>query len=117
MSVEAYFDALEGERRDTALALRAMLDEALPGAAVGLAWGKPCWSQAGRIASIIAHARHVNLQLWRGAGLAARWPDRIDGTGKGLRHVKLRAAAEADDELRAIIQAAGALDRAAGSGG
>ena len=110
MSVGAYFDTLEGERRDTALALRALLDEALPAATIGLAWGKPCWSGAGRIASVIANARHVNLQLWRGAELVARWPGRIEGTGKGLRHVKLACASAVDEELRAIVRAAGELD-------
>ena len=110
MSVEAYFDGLEGERRVTALAVRALLDDALPAATVDLAWGKPCWAGTARIASVIAHADHVNLQLWQGAALAARWPDRIEGTGKVLRHVKLPSASQVDDEVRAIIQAAGDLD-------
>ena len=111
MTDVAYFDGLEGERRATALALRAALDEGLPDATVKLAWGHPCWVGGTRIASIIAHSAHVNLQLWSGARLADRWPDRIEGTGKGLRHVKLRAAADVDAELSAIIDAAAALDR------
>lgn len=81
-----------------------------PHLSVKLAWGFPCYAGNERVFSIIAHKAHVNLQLWSGARLAGSWP-RIEGTGKQLRHLKLTALDQLDEELDAIIQAAVELDR------
>ena len=55
--------------------------------------------------AIIPHKAHVNLQLADGAEL----PDpngRIEGTGKRIRHVKVRTVEEADAPwVRAVIAA------------
>ena len=52
------------------------------------------------------HAAHVNLGLFRGAALPD--PEGLpEGTGKALRHVKLRGPAELDRPgLRALLEAA-----------
>lgn len=113
--VDAYFEKQTGSVRETTLALRDLINAAAPDATVKLAWGFPCWIGAERIASIIAHAQHCNLQLWAGARLADLFPDRIEGTGKDLRHVKVRAPSDIDDELKAIVAAAIDLDRTAPS--
>jgi hypothetical protein len=59
----------------------------------------------GLLFAIIAHKAHVNLQLADGALL----PDPaglIEGTGKRIRHVKIRSVeAAASPEVRAIIAA------------
>jgi len=111
MSVDAYFDKHEGEVEAIARAMRAALEQAMPEAEVKLAWGFPCWltGPKNRIASIIAHTDRCNLQIWQGSKLVTSYPDRIEGTGKDLRHVKVYSVAEVDDELREIIQAAIAL--------
>ncbi|MEM1380927.1 MAG: DUF1801 domain-containing protein [Pseudomonadota bacterium] len=107
-SVDGYFQKQDGEVQAIALALRAMLDEAMPGAEVKLAWGFPCWltDPKNRVASIIAHKDRCNLQLWQGSALAEEFPERIEGTGKDLRHVKVRSVGEVDDALRTIVAAA-----------
>jgi hypothetical protein len=57
-------------------------------------------------AYVMPLARHVNLGFYEGAHL----PDPgglLEGTGKGLRHVKLRSLADVDrPELRGLIEAA-----------
>ena len=59
----------------------------------------------GLLFAIIAHKAHVNLQLADGALL----PDPaglVEGTGKRIRHVKIRSVeAAASPEVRAIIAA------------
>ena len=59
----------------------------------------------GLLFAIIAHKSHINLQLADGALL----PDPaglIEGTGKRIRHVKIRSVeAAASPEVRAIIAA------------
>lgn len=112
MGVDAYFDKQEGDVKAIALALRDLLDEEMPQAEVKLAWGFPCWltEPKNRVASIVVHTDRCNLQLWQGAALASQFPDRIEGTGKDLRHVKVRQPNEVDAALRKIIQVAIALD-------
>ena len=55
--------------------------------------------------AIIPHTSHVNLQLADGADLPN--PDgRIEGTGKRIRHVKVRSVEDAGAPwLRAVIAA------------
>jgi len=55
---------------------------------------------------LMPHASWVNLGFYQGADLPD--PDGLlEGTGKKLRHVKIRASAEADNQgIRTLIQAA-----------
>lgn len=108
--VEDWYAGLSGPARALAMALRDRIVERHPSLKIALAWGFPCWSGNERIFSVIAHKTRINLQLWSGARLAERFPDRIEGTGKALRHVKVHSAADIDDELDAIIDAAVTLD-------
>jgi hypothetical protein len=63
------------------------------------------------VCSISGHRAHANLGFARGASL----PDPaglIEGTGKNLRHVKVRSAEDAErDGLRGLLIAAGEIDR------
>ena len=109
--VDAYFEKLEGEVAEITVALRHLVVAQGQDLSCKLAWGFPCWSGNERVLSIIAHKDRCNLQIWSGNRLASRWPSRIEGTGKQLRHVKVYSAAEADGELADIINAAIELDR------
>jgi hypothetical protein len=55
--------------------------------------------------AIIPHKSHVNLQLADGVDLPD--PDgRIEGTGKRIRHVKIRSVEDAgSDWLRRVVEA------------
>lgn len=108
-TVADYFEKQDPPMRDVALALRAKIEAHGPGLTCKLAWGFPCWSGHERIFSVIAHSGHCNLQLWSGAQLASLSPC-IEGTGKALRHVKVRSIAEIDATLASLIEAAIALD-------
>lgn len=112
-SFDDWFALLPPEIAPVALALRQAVDMEGGNLSAGLAWGFPCWSGHERVCSIVAHAAHCNLQLWAGARLAPRWPHRIKGTGKQLRHVSVAAPDAVDDEVRDIICAAIELDHSA----
>lgn len=105
-----YLEQLEGEVGEIARALRKRLMTHGPDLRVQLAWGFPCWIGRARIASIVPQKSWCNLQLWSGARLA---PDfaRIEGNGKSLRHVKVRAVDDIDEGIDDIIEAAIAIDR------
>lgn len=112
-TVSAYFDGLETHQSAIALALENVIKTQWPHLTVKLAWGFPCWSGNERVFSIIAHADRCNLQLWQGARLADDYFDRIEGTGKSLRHVKVYSADEINDELIDIMDRAVTLDTTA----
>ncbi len=107
---DTYFASLDDSLAPIALALREAVRKAGPDLTEKLAWGFPCYTGNERVFSIAAQTSWVNLQLWYGAVLAPEFA-RIEGTGKSLRHVKIRALAEVDAALDDIIAAAIALDR------
>ena len=107
---DTYYAALEGPMAEIAIALRARVKALAPHMDEALAWGRPCYSGNERTFSISAHKAHVNLQLWNGNRLT-HVSDRVDGTGKQLRHVKLKAMSELDEVVDKVIEAAVALDR------
>jgi len=109
--VDAYFAKQEGAVSDIALALRSVIEEIGIALSCKLAWGFPCWSGNERILSILAHSDRCNLQLFYGNLLAEKWPQRIDGTGKQMRHIKVYSVSDIDKELKEIINYAIELDQ------
>ena len=106
-----YFTRQSGEIADIANRLRALVLEKGPALSEQLAWGFPSYKGNERILSIcVQKGGYVNVQLFNGVGVM-HLSDRIEGTGKSLRHVKVRSASEIDEELSEIIAAAVALDQ------
>lgn len=69
------------------------IEKHIPHAKQTVKWGWPCWTGNGNIVSLIVARKHVSLELWRGAHLED--PDGVlQGTGKDLRHIKLRKAGD-----------------------
>ncbi|HEY2976413.1 MAG TPA: DUF1801 domain-containing protein, partial [Burkholderiaceae bacterium] len=52
--------------------------------------------------ALMPHKSHLNLQVFNGAALAERFPQ-LEGTGKGLRHLKMRYGQEVDPDLIAAL--------------
>ncbi len=101
-------------------ALRALVEDVHPDAtevgspgerAVYWGWGEAKMTES--YAYAIPHARYVNLGFFQGAHLPD--PDRrLEGTGKVLRHVKVRSPDEAaHPSIRALLLAARDERRAA----
>jgi hypothetical protein len=108
--IEAYFAGLSGEVGGVARALRDRIEARGPHLDAKLSYGFPAWQGTSWVLSIVAHKAYCNLQIARGAELAFSYPHRIEGTGKSLRHVKVRSLDALDSELDAIIDAAIRLD-------
>eukprot|EP00919_Chromeraceae_sp_WS-2016_P064510 GHVR01152644.1.p1 GENE.GHVR01152644.1~~GHVR01152644.1.p1 ORF type:complete len:123 (-),score=11.72 GHVR01152644.1:8-376(-) len=109
-AVEAYFESLDDPMRTVAVGLGEAISTQSSRLKATLAWNYPCWFGNERVFSVIAHSAHCNLQLWSGVRLAKHYVGRIEGSGKMLRHVKVRSLAEIDDELIDIIDRAIMLD-------
>jgi hypothetical protein len=82
-----------------------------PGLKVERHWGYPWFVGTDLVCLVGAFTEHVGIQFWRGSTV----PDpghMLEGTGKNLRHVKLRTMEEASSpQLARLIRAAIALDR------
>jgi hypothetical protein len=100
--VDAVIAVIPEPQRSVVVALRALVREAAPGLQESVKWGKPVYGRGtANLLSLIAHKSHVNLQLFNGATLPD--PDGLlEGTGKGLRHVKCRSV---DDVARPGVRA------------
>jgi len=106
---------------ETARALRLVLAEAFPDAIEQVDFGNKLLAVGKSMAmrdltfAIIPHSAHVNLQLPDGVDLPD--PDGlIEGTGKRIRHVKVRSVGDAAAPwLRAVIAAQLAHRRGEGS--
>jgi hypothetical protein len=96
--------------RAIARALRAQIRAAAPELTETVKWGAPCYVGQHEVVYFAAYAAHVNLGFYRGAHLDDA-SGRLEGTGKGLRHVKLRSVRETTaPEIRRLIRAAVRVD-------
>lgn len=114
MKPQSWAELLDGhtpEVQASARALEAIIRDELPDVVVQydpgnglLAFGRSM-KMRDLLFALIPHAGWVNLQLADGA-LLTNVDGLIEGTGKRIRHVKVRSAhAAADARLRQIVQA------------
>ncbi|UZG43419.1 DUF1801 domain-containing protein [Caldimonas thermodepolymerans] len=105
--VAAYFDNLAPDERATAQALQRAVLEAAPGLEQTVKWGNLVFTWRGTNAlAIVTHKTHANLQFFQGAGIAPQFPQ-LEGSGRGVRHLKCRYRQPVDEALvRAMVQAA-----------
>lgn len=109
--IESWFDMLADEQRPVARALHVAVTAAGPQLHATVRWGNLVYQLDGVNAlAIVPHKSHVNLQLFKGAAVAPLFPQ-LEGSGKGVRHLKLRFTATVDPELvgRIVVAAIEAL--------
>jgi hypothetical protein len=120
---DALLEGVEPGLAAIARRLRAMILEVDPGAVETVRLGDHAATygvgprkMTDGYAYIMPRAGYLNLGFYQGAELAD--PEGLlEGTGKGLRHVKVRSLAEADRAgIRALVAAAMARRRRGGSG-
>jgi hypothetical protein len=91
--------------------LNSVVREVAPGFRTEKRWGLPWYVGNDLVLAVGAFTHHVGVEFWRGSTI----PDPhhlLERTGKSLRHVKVRASADARArELANLIRAAVELDR------
>ena len=88
--VAAYLRELPEVQRKTVVRLRNAVLRAKPSLTQSLSpWGYLTLSTSKEkyAFTLVPHKQHVNLQIWNGAKIASKLPA-LEGTGKGLRHIK-----------------------------
>jgi uncharacterized protein YdhG (YjbR/CyaY superfamily) len=104
--IETWFDTLRPEQKDLARLLRELVVAAAPELASSVKWGNLMFTYEGTHAvAIVMHKDHANLQVFNGASLVDRFPE-LEGSGRGVRHLRLRYRYPLDEELvRQVVQA------------
>jgi hypothetical protein len=112
--VQNWLETLRPEQRDTALALNDATLAAEPTLLRTIKWGNLMFLHQGvHAVSVVMHKDHANLQVFNGALLAPAFPA-LEGTGKGLRHLKFRYSQAVDTGLvttvvRASVEQLGSI--------
>ena len=106
--VDAYASKVDPKLRDQFQKLRSIIKKALPDVSEAVKWSVPFYSLNGvGVAAIADYSGHLNLAFLQGAKLSS---DLLEGTGKGMRHITVRVAAEINEaELVRLLREAGAL--------
>lgn len=112
--IESWFDMLTDEQRPTARLLHQVVTRSAPQLHATVRWGNLVYQLDGVNAlAVVPHKTHVNLQLFKGAPVAPMYP-MLEGSGKGVRHLKVRPSSGIDPELvaRIVVAAVEAMPEA-----
>jgi hypothetical protein len=106
-SVDEYIDLLSTPQKDIAAQLRALIRTHFPRLGEDIKWYVPVYSLGTiPIVSIEEFKAHVNLKFFDVARLQD--PEGIlEGTGKGVRHVKFRSTQDVEEHADEVAQKAG----------
>jgi len=86
-TIAGYLKTLPKGQRDIAEALHALIIKTLPKAQIAIKWGYPWYAVNEQdVAYLMGVAKRINLGFPRGAELDS---ELLEGTGKGMRHVKV----------------------------
>jgi hypothetical protein len=110
--IDLYVDAKPGELRDVAEKLRKLVNKTVKGTKESVnSWKIPTFESNGPMCFFMVGKYHVTFGFLRGTSL----PDPaglLEGTGKSLRHVKLRTAEDVSaPALKKLIEAAARLNK------
>ena len=96
---DAWFAALDDSIAPLGAALRALILEAVPDATESIKWGTPNYDKNGSVCSIRSGKGFVALQFGP-IGTSLDDPDGLlEGTGKAMRHVKIRSETDLKKQL------------------
>ncbi len=101
---------LDPEGRELNQRLRKVVKSAIPNVSESVKWGAPTFSVNGKIiANIMNYRDHVNLGFFKGAKLHSKL---LEGTGKGLRHIKVFKPGDIKEkEIAKLLKEATGLEK------
>lgn len=79
--------------------LRRIIHLAVPDVSEEFKWSRPIFKTDKDFAYIVANKNHVNLGFYRNIELLTDLDKRLEGTGKTMRHIKLKTLADIDEGL------------------
>ena len=111
-AVDSYVAKRNAKLKPVTDALRALVRKAVPKSREAInPWGVPTFEWNGPICYLMVGKRHVTFGFPRGASLQDS-AKLLEGTGKNMRHVKLREVSDVHDaNLKQLILEAKKLNR------
>ena len=95
--VEVFFARQPLEQRAHLEALQALVKRAAPGARASIKWGMPYYELKGGFCSLYTAPSYVGLNILAPPEKLDDPEGRLEGTGKTMRHLKVRSAADLDE--------------------
>ena len=110
--IDTWFDMLPPAHAGMARALHGLVIDTAPTLAPTVKWGNLVYVHDGNhLLALMVHKAHLNLQVFNGAALTERFRQ-LEGSGKGMRHLKCRNGLPIDETLvREIVSASVELAR------
>ena len=110
-NVDSWISEHDPAIRQICEALRNVVLGAEPELKETVKWGNPVYEKADKVVYLSANEQYVTLGFFKGARLTDPG-DRIEGTGRNMRHVKVRALEDIDmAQFASWVNEAVALDR------
>lgn len=107
---DGFVAKLDPARKQSVQALRKLIRKAGPSLEETVKWGMPCYTGKENVCCIMVFRDHVNLGFFKGTSLGDP-AGILEGTGKGLRHVKVYKASDIKERpVTALIRQAAAID-------
>ncbi|MFL5357789.1 DUF1801 domain-containing protein [Archangium sp.] len=94
---DAFFAQQPPERREHLEALRALVKKAAPGARESMKWGMPYYQLKGGFCALYTSKTYAALSIMAPPEKLDDPEGRLEGTGKTMRHLKVRSAADLDE--------------------
>ena len=102
---------LDGPLRPIAEAMRQLIQETDPHLSEAIKWGNPVYERNGRVCYLASGRGYMALGFFDGASLTDP-KGRIEGTGKRMRHVKVRRIEDIEpDQVASWVREAVALNQ------
>lgn len=96
LEVTQYIAQANPTQQEILQTLRAIIHQHVPLVQEEFKWSRPIFKTQKNFAYIQANAKHVNLGFYEGF---EKLPDptcKLEGTGKMMRHIKIRSTSEID---------------------
>ena len=110
--VDVYLKSLAPKLAKCAEKLRQTIFEVQPDATEELKWSQPCYGKVQDVCYISGAKDHITFGFFRGTELDDPH-GKLEGTGKGMRHVKIKDPGNVDEPVRKLISDAFVLDGSA----
>ena len=94
---DAFFAQQPPERREHLEALRALVKKAAPGARESMKWGMPYYELKGGFCALYTSNTYAALNIMAPPEKFDDPEGKLEGTGKTMRHLKVRSAADLDE--------------------
>ncbi|MDI6723684.1 MAG: DUF1801 domain-containing protein [Methanobacterium sp.] len=104
VDIDEYLDKDNPKMNKVALKLRNLILEMFPDMNEVIKWKNLVYEKEGYVCAILIHKAHINIEFWRGTEFQDP-ENRLEGTGKKLRHIKIKSESDIDVEyIKKLIQ-------------